>query len=156
MKVADVKITDNSDLVKKAKDEAIAKALEAIGLQAEGYAKLLCPVDTGLLRNSITHAVAGGSTSINKYTGSELHGDTPTTQRNKVAGKPASPPHSGEYSGTVGSTKEQVVYIGSNVEYASYVEKGTQRTKAQPFIKPAAENHTSEYKAIAEAMLKGS
>ena len=30
-------------------------ALEAVGLQAEGYAKRLCPVDTGNLRNSITH-----------------------------------------------------------------------------------------------------
>lgn len=34
-----------------------AKALEMIGIKAEGYAKALCPVDTGNLRNSITHQV---------------------------------------------------------------------------------------------------
>ena len=30
--------------------------LEAIGLRAEGYAKEDCPVDTGRLRNSISHS----------------------------------------------------------------------------------------------------
>lgn len=43
MNIADVKITDNSDLFKNAKDEAIQRALEAIGMQGEGYAKMLCP-----------------------------------------------------------------------------------------------------------------
>ncbi len=37
------------------KNNAIERAMEAIGMQAEGYAKLLCPVDTGNLRNSIGH-----------------------------------------------------------------------------------------------------
>ena len=55
--MSDVKITDNSAIFKKAKDEAVARALEAIGLTAEGYAKENCPVDTGRLRNSISHAV---------------------------------------------------------------------------------------------------
>lgn len=36
-------------------DSAKRKALEMCGLLAEGYAKLECPVDTGRLRNSITH-----------------------------------------------------------------------------------------------------
>lgn len=44
-----------------AKDAAIKKALEMIGLQAEGYAKenitRVVAVDTGRLRNSITHVV---------------------------------------------------------------------------------------------------
>ena len=39
-------------------------ALEAVGLQAEGYAKLACPVDTGRLRNSISHAVQGDTVYI--------------------------------------------------------------------------------------------
>ena len=55
----DIKITvDNSAEVIEAKNEAVMRALEAIGLQAEGYAKLKAPVDTGRLRNSITHSVA--------------------------------------------------------------------------------------------------
>ena len=53
----DVNITDNSGFFKNALPEQIAKALEAIGLTAEGYAKDECPVDTGRLRNSISHAV---------------------------------------------------------------------------------------------------
>ena len=36
-------------------DKALDKALEMCGLKAEGYAKMICPVDTGNLRKSITH-----------------------------------------------------------------------------------------------------
>lgn len=100
---------DNSDEVKKAFDAAIPPALEAVGLTAEGYAKLLCPVDTGRLRNSISHVV---------------------------------------------DESEKAVYIGTNVEYAPYVEMGTSKTKAQPFLKPAATNHTDEYRRIIESYFK--
>ena len=103
----EVKITSNAELFEQASDEAIARALEAIGLQAEGYAKMLCPVDTGNLRNSITHAVEGIS-----------------------------------------------AYIGTNVEYAPYVEYGTSKTRAQPFLQPAAYNHADEYKRMVEYYLK--
>lgn len=108
MNVSNVKITDNSDEVKRAFSSASAQALEIIGLKAEGYAKLLCPVDTGNLRNSITHAQMDENTEV----------------------------------------------IGTNVEYAPYVEMGTQRSKAQPYLKPAAEDHLDEYKAIVESTLK--
>jgi len=50
---------------------------------------------------------------------------------------------------------EQSVYIGSNVEYAAFVELGTSRMKARPYLKPAATQHTSEYKSLAEQALKG-
>jgi hypothetical protein len=53
----EVEIVDNSDEVVKALKQAILVALETCGLQAENYAKKLCPVDTGNLRNSITHEV---------------------------------------------------------------------------------------------------
>lgn len=46
---------DNTQAVKDAINKALARALEKIGLVAEGYAKAGCPVDTGRLRNSITH-----------------------------------------------------------------------------------------------------
>ena len=45
----------NGDEVKAALNQALARAMEKVGLLAEGYAKRLCPVDTGRLRNSITH-----------------------------------------------------------------------------------------------------
>ena len=52
-----IEITDNSGKVKEEFEAAVLRALETCGLTAEGYAKLLCPVDTGNLRNSITHQV---------------------------------------------------------------------------------------------------
>lgn len=105
----EVNITSNRDLIEQASAEAIARALEAIGLQAEGYAKMKCPVDTGRLRNSITHTY---------------------------------------------DSFDQKAYIGTNVEYAAYVEFGTSKTKAQPYIKPAVVDHAEEYKQMVEYFLK--
>lgn len=99
--------TDNSELIISEKDEAVIRALTIIGMKAEGYAKKLCPVDTGRLRNSISHA-----------------------------------------------TDEDTAYIGTNVEYAPYVELGTSRMKERPFLKPAALDHVDEYKAIVLNELK--
>jgi hypothetical protein len=48
---------DNTDAVIEALGVQIGRALEEIGLVAERYAKQLCPVDTGRLRNSITHII---------------------------------------------------------------------------------------------------
>ena len=48
---------DNRKAFKSAFNQALARALEEIGLTAEGYAKKACPVDTGRLRNSITHVI---------------------------------------------------------------------------------------------------
>lgn len=52
-----VKINDNSKEVSESIKSALLKGLETCGLVAEGYAKKLAPVDTGNLRNSITHTV---------------------------------------------------------------------------------------------------
>lgn len=56
----DVKITDNSKQVIEAKDVAVLRVLEAIGLFLEGEAKEELEndprrIDTGRLRNSISH-----------------------------------------------------------------------------------------------------
>lgn len=104
-----INIVSNRDLIEQASDDAIERSLEAIGLQAEGYAKMLCPVDTGNLRNSITHTVDGAG---------------------------------------------QKAYIGTNVEYAPYVEFGTSRMRAQPYLQPAVYNHTDEYSRMVEHFLK--
>lgn len=48
---------DNSEQIANAIHQAVAAALEEIGLAAERFAKRTCPVDTGRLRNSITHAL---------------------------------------------------------------------------------------------------
>lgn len=49
---------------------------------------------------------------------------------------------------------DKSAYVGTNVEYAPYVELGTSRAKAQPFLKPAATEHTDVYKRIVEDELK--
>ena len=60
--------TDNTELVVSEINAAVLRALEQIGMAAEGYAKDLCPVDTGNLRNSITHVVDEGGGAV--YIGS--------------------------------------------------------------------------------------
>lgn len=48
---------NNTRQIQAAINQSIAAALEEIGLAAERYAKAETPVDTGRLRNSITHAI---------------------------------------------------------------------------------------------------
>ena len=50
-----VEFDSNLDVVLSGSQAAIRRAAEIIGGMAESYAKELCPVDTGNLRNSITH-----------------------------------------------------------------------------------------------------
>lgn len=118
-----IRVIDNTALVKQASEAQIKRALTIMGETAEGYAKLKCPVDTGRLRNSITHEV---------------------------------------------NTDGKFVRIGTNVEYAPYVEFGTGRNahsgmggnqsrggqKPQPYLRPAIADHVSEYKEIAERELR--
>ena len=59
-----VTLTDNADLIRRAADEAIQRALERVGQFVEDEAKHELQkdpprIDTGALRNSITHTVKG-------------------------------------------------------------------------------------------------
>lgn len=131
-----VEIQDNSKEVSAEIKAALLRGLEKVGLVAEGYAKKLAPVDTGNLRNSITHEVV---------------------------------------------EDENAVYIGTNTEYAAYVELGTgiyaeggggrptpwvyqdangnwhytHRQKPQPYLKPAVADHAQTYHNILADALKG-
>lgn len=53
----EIEFTNNVDEILAALNSAAVVTLEQCGLLTEGYAKKLCPVDTGNLRNSITHTV---------------------------------------------------------------------------------------------------
>lgn len=53
-------------------------------------------------------------------------------------------------------TADNAVYIGTNVEYAPYVELGTSRQKAQPFLRPAASEHGAQYRQVLKKALGGS
>lgn len=65
----------------------IEKALEEIGIEAEGDCKQVTPVDTGRLRNSVTHIVNGGEKYVAVGTNVEyaryVHNGT-----SKMAGQP--------------------------------------------------------------------
>ena len=128
-----IELQNNREGITDELEKACIRALEKCGMVAEGYAKRLTPVDTGNLRNSITHEV---------------------------------------------DTEELAVYIGSNVEYAAYVELGTGQyteggrptpwvyrdeegryhhthgQQARPFLKPAVANHLDTYRKIIEEELE--
>lgn len=133
-----VQISDNSPEVIAAIPNAIKRALWAMGAAAEGHAKGGAPVDTGLLRNSITFAVGGNPPNTSHYSA-----DKP--DKSGVI-------RSGGYSGTAPAGDK--VYIGSNVEYAAAQELGTSRgIRAKHFLKNAVANNTSEFKGLVKASL---
>lgn len=131
----DVEIINNKEAILEAFHEQIKRGLESIGQTAEGYAQENCiNVDTGRLRNSISHAVV-----------------------------------------------ENEVQIGTNVEYAPYIEYGTgiyasegggrqtpwayydkklgewvwtRGIKPTHFLRNAVTQHDDEYMAIMEANLR--
>lgn len=70
MAIGSVKVTSHVKEVIKAKNDAIARALEAIGIQAEGDVAELAPVDTGRLRDSITHETHAEEESV--YVGTNV------------------------------------------------------------------------------------
>lgn len=50
-------------------------------------------------------------------------------------------------------TDDTSMTVGSGVEYAAYVELGTYKQRAQPYIKPAIADHIPEYeRALKEAL----
>ena len=130
-----VQFTDNSKEVLEAMQQAAVRALEKCGLVAEGYAKKLCPVDTGNLRNSITHvideqepaAIIGSNNSYAAYV--ELG--------------------TGIYAEGGGGRPTPWVYQDAKGNWHY-----TRGNKAQPFLKPAAADHAGQYRDILESELK--
>ena len=137
-----VQITDNSAEALAGLKRAKARALEIIGLKAEGYAKRLCPVGTvestgkkgyrgGTLRNSITHAVNGDVLSVGSNIPYAAYVELGT-------GPHFEPPPDWETFST---------NRGSGV--------GRGYVKPRRYLQPAIEEHAGEYKNIAENELKG-
>lgn len=92
---------DNTAEVLSALKMAKKRGLAAIGMTAEGHAKKETPVDTGRLRNSISH-----------------------------------------------ETDDEAAYIGTNVEYAPYVELGVRGRQGVHMLQRAASEHKDEYKQL--------
>ena len=147
----EVNVTDNSDEFLRLLGIVSENALDACGYQAEGHAADYLEsdprrVDTGLLRNSITHAVGGKEPTKKKYQSNPSDKD----------GKPVSPLITGEYAGLAPEAPdgEKIVYIFTNVEYAVYVHQGTSKMRANRFLKNAVTNHGDEYRAIVNDLNK--
>lgn len=128
-----VNFKDNSGAVLSAFHSAVEKALEECGLVAEGYAKKLAPVDTGNLRNSISHKVDPEEPAVYIGTNSSY----------------AAYQEFGTGIYTDGGRDTPWVYQD---------EKGnwhwTRGNKAQPFLKPSVADHQKEYPQIIEQELK--
>ena len=54
-----------------------------------------------------------------------------------------------------GTGRDIKMVIGTNVEYAPFVEDGTSRQSPQPFIKPSISNHISHYQQLIKSYLQG-
>ena len=110
-----VEVTSNIEKVQAETTEALRRAAIMIGGTIEGHAKELCPVDTGLLRNSITYAIGGSDANIQAYKSNDKD------KNGKLID-----PQEGHYEGVApADDKDQVtVYVGTNVEYAPYQELG--------------------------------
>lgn len=129
-----ITLEDHSAEVYKELEKACQRALEKCGLVAEGHAKKMCPVDTGNLRNSITHTVADNGERA-AYVGTNS-----------------------EY-GVYVECGTGVYYPGGRQTPWVYQDaKGdwhlTHGQRAQPFIKPAVSEHGEQYRKIIEAELK--
>lgn len=135
MAIVSIEIKDNSREVLEALAIQIQNGMKGIGEQAERYAKANCPMDTGRLRNSITWTITGEQGPANTSAG-----EPASTKDYKVRAKPE--------LGTV--------YIGTNVDYAKYVEVGDYAHKVgrKHFLKDAATQHEEHYKAIMKAALE--
>jgi HK97 gp10 family phage protein len=123
-------------------EEDIDATLEAVGSYVSGGAAMRAPVDTGLLRNSLTYAIAGEPPAKSTYKADRANekGEIKTSSYN---------------GSTTKVSGEKAVYIGTNVEYAAYQELGTSKTKKQPFLKPTIENDLSQIEKMIKAGIKG-
>lgn len=135
--------TNNREMTEEMFNAALKRGLEAIGMQAESYAKLevnqtrnasdghVGAIKTGRLINSITYGMDGRS-GTHRYRDNQ--------------GK--------SYTQQIGLAEEDSVYIGTNVEYAPYIEFGHHSYPAVHYLKNAAGNHSEEYRNILEESLK--
>lgn len=130
-------LTDHSKEVMTELEKQMAKALEMIGLSAEGYAKVNITnqkaVDTGNLRNSITHVVALDDKAV--YIGTNVH-----------------------YAPYVELGTGKYYPGGRDTPWLYQDSKGvwhrTSGMKARPYLVPAVRDHMDEYRKIAQDELE--
>ena len=139
--MSDVTLIDNTEEVKELLNEAIEQALEAVGIQAEGYAKLNLETDprrinTGNLRNSITYVTEPEEKAVyvgtNVEYGIYVHEGT------------------GIYAYDGGGRQDPWSYQDDEGNWHR-----TSGMMPNRFLVDAAENYADEYRDIFESYLKG-
>lgn len=125
-----VTIKWNGEEVKRRAEEAAKLSSFELGLIVQGQAKLLAPVDQGRLRASITTASGAG-------------------QRTKPSGKGA------VSTDLINKPSDQFeTFVGTPVFYGPYVEYGTVRSDAQPFLRPALDMVKGRKLTVVETLSK--
>ncbi len=117
---------------------AAQRGLIKAGILVEGQAVRLCPVGQypegtgrvgGRLKGSITYATKTMRSHASGVAGGDDAVSTPAD--------------------------EYTVHVGTNVEYAPYVEYGTRRMRAQPYLRPALDTQKTNVElAYAEEISK--
>ena len=128
-----IDVVNNSVQVGEAFRAACLRALERCGMEAEGYAKDLAPVDTGRLRNGISHQVDDSENAV--YIGTN------------VSYAPYVELATGIYA--EGGRPTPWVYQDAQGNW-----HWTRGNPAQPFLKPAVKDHAQTYRNIIEDELK--
>lgn len=162
----------NLNVAENAINSGALQGLEACGIQIENYTRTNITnngsVDTGLLRNSIAHAISGEVPSIgSSYKNAAKKARTYKADKPDENGEQKK----GTYNHVVPKSKNDLrVYVGTNVYYAPYVEMGHRQNvgqfvaklgkrlvapfvQAKPYLRPAFTEHMQEYKEIIEAYL---
>ena len=146
--MSSVTVNSNVEIVKLKIQGAINRAAQKIGGIIEGHAKDLCPVDTGYLRNSICHGM-GGQYLQRHYSAIKADENGEVRKGKCYVQFPTDEKY------------KRTVYVGTNVEYAPYVELGhaqqpgrfvpaigkrlkASHVAARPFLRPAWQNNMQE------------
>ena len=128
-----IDVVNNSVQVGEAFRAACLRALERCGMEAEGYAKDLAPVDTGRLRNGISHAVSEDEMAA--YVGTN------------VSYAPYVELATGIYAD--GGRPTPWVYQDDAGNW-----HWTRGNRAHPFLAPAVKDHQQTYRNIIEDELQ--
>lgn len=134
----DIELTDHSEEVLEAMREGVTAALEAVGNQAVSHAKSNITragrVDTGALRNSMSHLVQGDTVYVGTNNEYAIYNELGTGIYLEGGGGRQTPWH-----------------------YVDAKGKGhwTHGMKPIHFLKNAVTEHISEYNAIVQKILRG-
>lgn len=132
-----IEFTDNSPQFINAMQAAALRALEKCGLFGEGQAKTNITnnklVDTGNLRNRITHRVQSDEQAV--YIGTSV--------------EYAPYPELGTGKYNPGGRKEPWTYQAANGNW--HITNGQ---RARPYLKPAVADHVGTYRSIIEGEMK--